>query len=105
MGPKEGLVPVRDSKGFVLEVSDMEAAGLQSLLESSGIEAVHSPFTGYGTVPGRLLVPAAQAEEACRIIAEALAVGPAAAEEAEQAGEKAGDQPPEDAGNGSPGVF
>lgn len=99
------LVPVRDDAGYVLEVSDLEAAALKSLLESSGIAAVLSPFTAYGTLPGRLLVPAFQAGEAARIIAEALASGPAAAEQAERAGEAAGDQPPEDAGVGSPGVF
>lgn len=105
MSSLDDLVPVMDGKGFVLEVSDMEAAGLQSLLESSGIEAVLSPFTGYGTLPGRLLVQAAQADDAARIIAEALASGPAAAEEAERAGEAAGDRPPEDLGKGLPGVF
>lgn len=99
------LVPVRDRAGYVLEVSDMEAAALRSLLESSGIEAVLSPFTAYGSLAGRLLVPASQAGEAVRIIEEALKSGPAAAEQAELAGEAAGDQPPEDLGTGLPGVF
>jgi hypothetical protein len=84
---------------------EMKAAALQSLLVSNGITAVLSPFTAYTFMPGRLLVPASQADEAARIIAQALASGPAAAEEAERAGEAAGDQPPEDAGKGLPGVF
>jgi len=105
MSSMDDLVPVRDNRGFVLEVSDMEAAALKSLLESSGIEAVLSPFTAYGTLPGRLLVPASQAEEAARIIAQAPESGAAAAEEAERAGEAAGDRPPEDFGQGLPGVF
>ncbi len=99
------LIPLRNAAGYVVEVSDMEAAALRALLESSGITAVFSPFTAYGTLPGRLLVPASQTGEAAKIIAEALASGPAAAEQAELAGEAAGDRPPEDAGKGLPGVF
>ena len=105
MGSPDELVPVKDPQGLVLQMPEMEATALQSLLVSNGITAVLSPFTAYTFMPGRLLVPAAQADEAARIIAEALASGPAAAEEAEQAGEAAGDQPPEDAGQGTPGVF
>ena len=105
MDSSDELVPVRDGHGFVLEVSDLEAAGLQALLKSSGIEAVPTRITGYPTLPGRLLVRGAQVAEATRIIAEALASGPTAADEAERAGEAAGDQPPEDAGHGSAGVF
>ena len=94
---------IRDGAGLVLEMPEMEARALQSLLVSCGIPAVLSPFTAYTFMPGRLLVPASQAEEAARIIAEAP--GAASAEEAERAGEAAGDQPPEDAGKGLPGVF
>jgi hypothetical protein len=97
------LVPVRDGAGFVLALPEVEARALQSLLQSCGITAVLSPFTAYTFMPGRLLVPASQVEEAARIIAEAPGAG--CAEEAERAGEAAGDQPPEDFGKGLPGVF
>lgn len=105
MSSLDDLVPVRDGEGLVLEMPEMDARALQSLLESCGITAVLSPFTAYTFMPGRLLVPASQAEEAARIIAQAPESGAASAEEAERAGEAAGDQPPEDAGKGLPGVF
>jgi hypothetical protein len=41
------LVPVRDDAGLVLEIPEMEARALQSLLISCGIPAVLSPFTAY----------------------------------------------------------
>jgi len=107
-GPEKNpldLVPVRGPIGLALELPETEATALQSLLESNGIEAILSPFTDVGLLPVRLLVPASQAEEAARIIAEALESGAASAEEAELAGEAAGDQSPEDAGRGLPGVF
>jgi hypothetical protein len=46
-------------------------------------------------LPYEIFVPAAQLEDALRVIREAQASGAAAAEEAEQAGEAAGAQPPE----------
>lgn len=107
-GPEEDpfdLVPVRGPMGLALELPEIEAAALQNVLEWGGIEAIRSPFTDVGLLPVRLLVPASQAEEAARIIAEALESGAASAEEAELAGEVAGDQSPEDAGKGLPGVF
>ncbi len=56
-------------------------------------------------MPFRLLVSSDDAEEAGRVIAEAIAGGAEAAEEAERAGEVTGDTPPEDADSGTPGLF
>ncbi len=74
-----------------------EAHVVQELLTASGIDAeVSEPSTASHQFPAHLiLVPQEQAEDAARIIAEARAGGPAAAEEAERIGEDAGDRPPD----------
>lgn len=85
------LVPVQEEDGKPVELTEMEALELQNLLNASGIEAVVSGAEMLPNLPYRLQVPAGQAAEAARVIAEARAAGPAGAEEAEQAGEAAGD--------------
>jgi hypothetical protein len=56
-------------------------------------------------LPFRLLVSSADAESAGQVIAEALAGGAAAADEAELEGEAAGDKPPDDSGSGWAGFL
>jgi len=68
---------------------EMESLSVRNLLESSGISVM---MTGEGVLPnlsGDVRVPADRVEEARRLIAEALAAGPAAADAAEAAGELA----------------
>jgi hypothetical protein len=91
--------------GVPLGVPLLVATGLQSLLRGHGIEAVVSGYRAEPVLPFRLLVSSADADQAGRVIAEALAGGAAAAEEAELDGEAAGDQPPNDAGSGRPGFL
>jgi hypothetical protein len=91
--------------GVPLQLSQVEALGLQSLLASERIEAVVSGYWAEPVIPFRILVSSARAEEAARIIAEARAGGEAAAIEAELAGEAAGDVPPDDVHCGREGVF
>ena len=70
--------------------AEMEALALHSLLESNGIE---SAIVGPSTLPSvefQVQVPRSQLEEAERVLAEAKAAGPDAAEEAEAAQEAGG---------------
>ena len=93
------LVPVMEN-GMPLGVPLVVATGLQSLLRGYGIEAI---VAGYRAEP--VLVSSADAEQARRVIADALAHGAADADEAELEGEAAGDKPPQDAGTSGAGVF
>jgi hypothetical protein len=87
----QDLVPVQEEDGKPIELTEMEATELQNLLSASGIEAVISGAEMLPNLPYRLQVPADQAAEATRVIAAARAAGSAGAEEAERAGEDAGD--------------
>ena len=74
------MVPIFSSMNHDAE---MEAQSIHSLLESNGIE---SAVVGPSTIPSvefQVQVPRAQLEEAERIMAEARAAGPSAADEAE----------------------
>lgn len=69
---------------------EMEAVELRTLLEANGIEAT---VVGPATIPSmefQVQVRRAQSAEAKRVIEEAREAGPAAAEEAEAAGDAAG---------------
>ena len=68
--------------------AEMEALDVRALLESSGLDAVLVGDTRYPNFPYEVRVPREQAQQAERLIAEALAAGPAAADEAEAATEK-----------------
>ena len=98
------LVAVMEN-GRPLEAPLIVATGLQSVLRGHGIEAIVSGFRTEPVLPFRLLVSSADAERAGEVIAEALAGGAAAADEAELEGEATGDRPPTDAGSGRPGFF
>jgi hypothetical protein len=81
--PNLDLVTVFRSAGITAE---MEAQQIKSLLESNGLEAVtgDTPIMG---LPHEVRVAREHATRAKRLIAEALAAGPAAADEAEATGE------------------
>ena len=70
--------------------AEMEALALHSLLEANGIE---SAVIGPSTLPSvefQVQVPRSQMGQAKRVMAEAREAGPAAADEAEAAGEAGG---------------
>ena len=67
--------------------SEIEADVISGVLESGGIDAVVTR-TPYHSFPFTVKVPRAQLAEAERLVAEALAAGPEAAERAEAEGEK-----------------
>ena len=97
MSPSDSvdLVLVLDTDGTPLEVTDMEATSLQTLLGANGIEAVIAGAEMMPNLPYRLQVPADQARQAAEIIAEARSAGSEGADEAEQAGEASGDTTPQ----------
>lgn len=80
------LVTIFSSMGIEAE---MEAVGIQSVLEAAGIEAVLVGSSSLPNLPFTVQVASVHAEEAVRVLAEAQSAGPAAAEEAEAAGEQA----------------
>jgi hypothetical protein len=84
-GAQLDLVTVFRSAGINAE---MEALGVKALLESSGLRAVLVGDSRYPNLPCEVRIAREQAVEAKRLIADALAAGPAAADEAEAAGEK-----------------
>src|ERR1035438_4127952 len=70
--------------------AEMEAVALHTLLTANGIE---SAVVGPSTIPSvefQVQVPASQKEEAERVIADARAAGPTAADEAEAQTEPGG---------------
>ncbi len=81
------MVPFFSETGTMAE---LEAMSIQGILEANDI-----PFTVYGssTLPVTefsVQVPASRLEDARRVVAEAQAAGPAAAEAAEREGELSG---------------
>jgi regulator of protease activity HflC (stomatin/prohibitin superfamily) len=96
MSPSDSvdLVLVLDTDGTPLEVTEMEATSLQTLLEANGIESEIVGAEMMPNLPYRLQVPADQAKQAAEIIAEARATGSEGADEAEQAGEEEQDNLP-----------
>jgi uridylate kinase len=86
MDPREeshdlDLVTVFQSAGTT---SDMEALSVQALLEASGIAAMIVSAEMMPNLPEEVRVAKEHATEAKRIIAAALAAGPAGAAEAEK---------------------
>ena len=87
--PQDGMATVFLSAGY-----ETEAQLVRSLLESNGIPAFLTGVEGMPSpyrLPAREIcvqVPEGRREEAERLIAEARAAGPAAAEEAELASER-----------------
>jgi hypothetical protein len=64
--------------------AELEATNIQRLLEASGIEAFVNGFSQIPSVEFEILVARENVEKARQVIADALASGPAAAEEAER---------------------
>ena len=94
--------------GAPLRISGLaEASIVQGLLAANGIDSeVSEPSTAFHEFPAHLvLVPADQADEAARIVAEARARGESASVEAEFAGEEVGDVPTDDMGFGPKGLL
>jgi hypothetical protein len=67
--------------------TESEALTVKGLLRASGVPAEIVGDTRYPNLPQQVQVPRAQFTEARRLIADALAAGPAGAEEAEAQGE------------------
>ena len=78
------LVTVFRSAG---NTSEMEAQQVKSLLESNGLEAVLVADARWPNLPDEVRVAREHLTQAKRLIADALAAGPAAADEAESASE------------------
>lgn len=78
------LVTVLRASG---QTSELEAMEVQALLKASGITAMIVGDSRFPNLAQDVRVPHSQEAEARRLIADALAAGPAAAEEAEAASE------------------
>lgn len=74
--------------GLELELSEMELAAVQPLLEAGGIEVIVQGATPLPNLPYELLVPEDQLEQAQTILREAIQAGPEGAEEAESGTEE-----------------
>jgi hypothetical protein len=101
-------VQLLGTDGTPLRISSLaEASVVQGLLAANGIDSdVSEPSTAFHELPAHLiLVPANQADEAARIVAEARAKRGSASVEAESGGEAAGDLPPDDVNSGSRGLL
>ena len=64
--------------------AEMEAVGIQSVLAAAGIDAVINGFSQIPSVPFEVIVTQENAAKAKQVLAEALASGSEAAEEAER---------------------
>ncbi len=78
----------------IAEASEVEALGIQSLLEDQGISTVLVGDAVLPNFPFEVRVARQNAEQARRLMAEAEKDGPASAAEAEAAGEAAENRPP-----------
>jgi hypothetical protein len=101
----EGLMP-QDSEPFEIDPShdldmvvlfssanhdaEMEANAIHGVLEASGIPSIVVGTPQIPSLEFQVQVPKSRLEEAERVLAEAKEAGPAAAVEAERAGEDAG---------------
>jgi hypothetical protein len=74
-------------RGETTTVGEVEATGVKSILEANGIDCV---VVGDSVLPNlgfEVRVASDRADEARRVLAEALAIGPAGAEEGERESE------------------
>lgn len=88
------LVPLTNGE-LELDLSEMEAISVKSLLDANGIDAVIDGASQMPNLPYKIQVPAAQLADAIRIYREAREAGAPAAEAAELAGEAPGDSLPD----------
>jgi hypothetical protein len=68
--------------------AEMEAEAIHGLMQANGIPSIVVGAPQIPSLDFQVQVPKARLEEAERVLAEARAAGPAAAAEAEQAGEE-----------------
>ena len=68
--------------------AEMEATAIHSVLEANGIQSIIVGTSSLPVLEFEVQVPKDNLEEARRILADAQAAGPAAAAEAEAAGEE-----------------
>jgi hypothetical protein len=68
--------------------AEMEAEAIRGLMEANGIPSIVVGAPQIPSLEFQVQVPKSRLEEAERVLAEARAAGPAAAAEAEQAGEE-----------------
>jgi len=93
---RSGIEPGDPSHGFDTETifdavgatAEMEAIGMRGVLEANGIQTVMVGASVYPNLRFQVRVAKNQVENARRVLAEAEAAGPAAAEEAERAAEE-----------------
>jgi hypothetical protein len=93
-----GNMPVKHDDSHALDMvplfrssnhdAEMEATAIRGVMEASGIPAVVMGASTLPVLEFEVQVPRDQLEEAQRILADARAAGPAAAAEAEAAGEE-----------------
>lgn len=103
-----GKVPLVGTDGELLGTSSLaEAQILEALLTANGIDCeLSQPSRGLDQMPAHLvLVASEQADQSARVIAEAQQAGAAAADEAELAGEIAGDHLPDGPDSGASGLL
>ena len=79
------LVPLFSSD---LPTAEMEALSIRAILDSIHIPSVIVGSSPYPSLPVEVRVPKSMLEAALIAVAEAQSAGPAAAEEAERAGEE-----------------
>jgi hypothetical protein len=84
------MTPLFSESGTLAE---MESLAIQGILEANGIPFIVSGNASLPVLEFGISVPQSRLEEARRVLAEAQAAGPAAAEEAEREGEAAGVTP------------
>lgn len=92
--PELDLEAIFHSEGS--PTAEVEAMGIKNVLEANGVAAVIVGDSVLPNFPFEVRVAREQAERAKALVEEARAAGPAAADEAELAGERAGDLAPEE---------
>jgi hypothetical protein len=65
--PEVNLVPLTEG-GLEMELSEMEALSVKTLLEANGIQVITVGASQMPNLPYELMVPAEQLQEAIRVI-------------------------------------
>jgi hypothetical protein len=84
------MTPLFSESGAMAE---MEVVAIQGILEANGIPFTVSGNSSLPVTEFGISVPQSRLEEARRVLADAQAAGPAAAEQAEREGEASGVTP------------
>ena len=83
-GPEMDLETIYSGMGATAEI---EALSIQAVLEANGIDCIVVGSTELPNLPYSIQVPQNEVDRARAVLEEARQAGPAAAEEAERAGE------------------